>query len=61
MFPNTSVVSQMVLYALEACLVNLELPLKNYESVLTLVKVVSKAVLGRFFHSSETDSYPCAV
>lgn len=38
MFLKTSVVSQMVLYALEACLVNLEVPLKNYESVLTLVK-----------------------
>lgn len=48
MFPNISVVSQMVLYALEACLVNLEVPLKNYESVLTLVKRDLSRLEGRF-------------
>ena len=48
MFPNTSLVSQMVLYALEACLVNLEVPLKNYESVLTLVKGDLSRLEGRF-------------
>lgn len=46
MFPNISVVSQMVLYALEACLVNLEVPLKNYESV--LVKGDLSRLEGRF-------------
>ena len=48
MFPNISLVSQMVLYALEACLVNLEVPLKNYESVLTLVKGDLSRLEGRF-------------
>ena len=46
-------------YALEACLVNLELPEKLFICLDVLVKLwSSRSVFGDFFVSSESLSYP---
>ena len=59
MFPNTPEVFQMVFSLSLACLVNLELPLKTIDLFRYLrgTLVVTK-ILGGFFVSSESVSYP---
>ena len=61
--PNVSKYARSVsdgfFYALEACLVNLELPEKLFICLDVLVKLwSSRSVFGDFFVSSESLSYP---